>query len=342
MNRLIGKFHRTRRFQQVSGDFSRWPWALLVVSLVGGSVAWASGTGGEVGYEPCHLLCTIESGRAEYRQSDSLLPESLLTFRLESVYVSPRGHYEVGRYQSIAEGASTTVLQFLPSVRFRPNEFLLFSAGLPLEYNRTSGVVLPTLRPTSATQSEIAPGGIFLSAQARVLNATETGLQAWSGLGYRLSSPIGTVDVSGSVKTNPDKALEALGVGSDDIYALASASCAPEQLEEWAFGAGGELRVHMLPKWQRWFATTIAYHSWAQYLFSDEWSGQVRLSGFYTGLRAMPVAQVNAAIFSLRGRYEVGPSLALEFAASSVVPGTALNRNSLQTLSFHTAVEARL
>jgi hypothetical protein len=286
------------------------------------------------GYAPCHLLCSTDAGRVESLSGRTPEKSASFGFQLETIYLSPLGLYEDGRYVPRAGGSHVEVLQILPVFWWRPKSWLQLSAGIPWELNHARGVVLPTLHPVEGSSSEFAPGGLFLSVQGR-LPLSSRQLDSWIGLGYKLSSSVGTVDVSGDVAEFPDKAVEGLGVGSDDLYFTLRNSYSPAAWPKWSFGASGELRLHMLPRWERLFATTAAYQVWAERALSSRWSASLGLSGYSSDLRTLDLTQRSLLILtpSVTRRLDRHASLSVGFSAE--VPGTAINQNALQTLGLH-------
>ncbi len=289
-------------------------------------------------FEPCHLLCSNEAGRVEARSVVISKVLRRFSLRLETLYVSPRGHYEEGHYQSLPEGAAAHIFEFLPAVSYRPSDNLQFNAGIPWEYNSATNVVLPTLHPTEGTTHEFAPGGIFASIHWLIPTPTEWGLESWFGLGYRLSSPAGTVDVSRDIANFPDKAIEGLGAGTDDIYWVLRNYIFADEAKSWRLGVGAELRAHMLPRWQRLFATTVAYQLWIEHFLFPRWSVLLRVSGFYTNLRVLEITQRSALIMAPNLAYAATEDMTFAFGLSGEVPGTSLNANVLQTIAFHFSI----
>ena len=249
-----------------------------------------------IGYEPCHLLCSIEAGRVEARSTGAPWERQSFGLRLATVYMSPLGEYEKNLYRPLESGASVHAVQFLNGLWWRPQDWLQINLGMPWEYNRADEVVLPTLHPTDQPSEELEPGGVYASVLGRLPLPRAWRIEAWMGLGYRLSSPVGTVDVSESLADFPDKGVEALGVGSDDSYLLLSTLWRPENLRKWGFGAGAELRIHHLPRFETLFATTGSYRLSAYYFLSPRWSASVSLSGFTTAIHTIGISQTNGLI----------------------------------------------
>lgn len=74
------------------------------------------------------------------------------------------------------------------------------------------------------------------------------------GLGGALSDDIGTIDVKDDVGPVPETGIEALGVGTDDLFATAVFA---RRGDEWETSLALEGRVHILN--QRVFGVTSAY-----------------------------------------------------------------------------------
>jgi hypothetical protein len=258
---------------------------------------------------------------------------------LDTVYVSPLGGYQADSFRPLEDGADVHVVQLLNGLWWRPAPWIQCNLGMPWEYNRASKVVLPTLHPSSEASEELEPGGIYASVVGRLPLGEEWNIETWVGVGYRLSAPVGTVDVSETLDTLPDKGVEALGVGSDDTYLLASALWKPRALPGWGWGVGGELRVHHLPRFETLFATTVSYRASAHRFLTPRWTASLHLSGFTTRLHTLGISQTNALIVTPQVRYAISDHLALSTGISTEVPGTALNANALQTLSVSLGVE---
>ena len=217
---------------------------------------------------------------------------------------------------------------------FRPTPDIQFNFSTPSELNYSTGVVIPTLHPVPGNQSEFAPNGILGSIYFRIPDASETGFESWAGLGYKLSKASGTLDVSDDLAANPDSAIEGLGAGTDDIYVLAHSILTPESFPDWRLGAGLEIRFHMLPRFERFFGTTLDYQLWAERTIGLKWGTGLRLTGFYTGLRTLGISQYSAAIASPEIFYQASNQTRLTGAISGEVPGASLNHNVLQTVGF--------
>lgn len=305
----------------------------ILFLLIAGALAFADS--GESGYEPCHLLCSNEAGRVEAPSSRGPLPLNQFGVRFETAFITPLGHYEDGKYIPMPVGAHAQAIEFLPLFWYRPTENLKFHLGIPWELNRATGVVLPTLHPNEGTTGEFAPAGIIaLSAHWRISSQESGPFESWVGIGYKLSSPQGTTDVS-DYREFPDKAVEGLGVGSDDLYFPLSAEYG---IEKWKLGVGTELRFHMLPRWQRLYALTTAYQAWASYRVLEDWAVTLRFSGYYTALRTLGTSQLAGLIPLTEATWFVSSAVNLSFGLSGEIPGTTLNRNSLQTVRVHSAI----
>ena len=100
--------------------------------------------------------------------------------------------------------------QAIPSVTWRARDGHLFSATFPWEYNRSRGVVLPTLLYVGESHQELAPGRLSASMHARLPGEEDTAI--WLGLGGAISDDIGTIDVKDDVDEVPATGIEVLRV----------------------------------------------------------------------------------------------------------------------------------
>ena len=301
---------------------------------------WSSSLSGagaaqETGYEPCHLLCSNEAGRLEGRSMPLWHDVGLLYLRVEPIWITPLGGYDSHRYRAIAGGASTQVVELLGAVVYRPLPWLGFRASMPWEYNHARGVALPTLHAVPRASSELAPAGIFASAHARLLETAATA--TWLGAGYRLTSAVGTTELEPSdVIDNPDKGIEGLGTGTDDVYVIAEHELHP--LRRWLFAGSLEWHMHMLPRWERVYATTTGYRLTVRRELGSVFHAGVRLSGFYTSIPRLDIAQTNAVVIAPSLGVHAGDALDLSLGVSSPLPGVLLNRNALQTFDVFLAL----
>ena len=285
-------------------------------------------------YEPCHVLCSNEMGRVEPFRLDPFLASRNYAFSLLSAYVSPRGHYEMSGYIPVSAGASAHVLQVVPAFSYFINDTWTAQLRLPFEYNRTRGLVLPTLHEENTKHSTIEPDGVTLSFEYRVPRRLFARFVARIGGGYRLSMPSGTVDVAAELPQQPDKALEALGFGSDDLFVTGGLRQIPSR-GAWVIGVGGELRLHTLPRLRRRFATTYAYYVDASRRTGSRWQLYGRASGFSTHIRVPKVTQANRAILLAGSYYRCSEAVTLSVALKGEVPLTVANTNSLQTIGLN-------
>ena len=294
-------------------------------------------------YEPCHFLCSTEAGRVEREDASGVGLAGRWSLKLETIYVRPTGHYEEHDFVPLADDAQVTVIEFLPTAGYWWTDEVLINAGLPYEINRARNVILPTLHPEEGETHENAAGGVWASINKRFQTALSAsgvkGLEPWVGLGYRASSPIGTTDVADDLQTNPDTAIEGLGIGSDDFYtrvALAGASSTGEQL----FWISFEERLHMLPRFKRIFGRTSSYAVSTEIPFPyvDRLALTAKLSGFRTVIIPLDVVQQSLLLPSLGLMFRPNQDLSLGVAGSGQVHGTAYNRNTLQTENLHFSV----
>lgn len=291
-------------------------------------------------FAPCHVLCSVETNRHEASATRDAaegqpVRDPIAGGRLELAFVHPVGRYAAGEYTPLAAGARVGILQILPSVWVRPVPWLQLGAGMPWEMNEAENVVLPALREEPGITREQAPGGIFASAQVRLPLPATLELEAWAGVGYRLSDPIGTVDVSGVLQEEPALAIEGLGAGTDDIYVRADARWRPVRLGGWTFGAGFELREHTMPRLRNHFATTFAGHLVAAHPLGDRWTLSGTLGGFVTWIEEPEIVQHNLAIARANATWRSDVGLDFGFGVGAVVPGPWLNENALLYWSNH-------
>lgn len=307
----------------------------LLVILFATFLATSAAAHGDTGYEPCHLLCVLPSGRTGSRSSEAEPEAGKVTARFEVVSIEPQGRYERDKYVPLARGAQVTVVEFLPSLTYAPTPDWLVSGGWPWEYNKTTGVTLPTLHEVEGTHREVAGGGVWLAASHRFEPVAE-GTRPWAGAGYRFSGPQGTVDVGDELEAHPDKAIEALGVGSDDLYGNVALELTGVSGDASRFWIGGEFRLHMLPRWQRLFATTSAYDLKFTQPMTEPLAASFRVSGFQTYIPSLNVLQSSLVIPAVGVIYTIGPSLSLDLATSTQLHGKRpMNQNSLRTVSLH-------
>jgi len=287
---------------------------------------------GAPGTEPCHLLCVNGAGRTGPNER---LPAESSRFwvRLNTVGLAPLGLYTSTRYQSISRRGEAYAVQAIPSVTWRAREGLLVTATFPVEYNRSRGVVLPTLLYVGKSDQELAPGRFSMSMHARLPAEQETAV--WLGLGGAVSDDIGTIDVKDDVATVPETGIEALGVGTDDLFA--TAIFAPRSSLHWEASVALEGRVHILDN--RIYGTTSAYSLWLARSFAPTWSAGVRASGYRTILPITGVEQSVGLLVAPTAVHDVSETFRVSFGVASEVPGKAFNENSLQTVSVHTGIE---
>ena len=310
---------------------------------------WSMATGGPLGaaaqqrpaaleYEPCHVLCSNEMGRVEQFPLRSLQSSRNYAFSLLSAYVSPLGHYERAGYVRISDGATAHVLQVVPRVSYLINDVWSVQLSVPFEYNRADGLVLPTLHQTETTHSALEPDGATLSLEYRIPRLFFERIVARVGGGYRVSMPSGTADVSAELEQQPDKALEALGFGSDDLFLTGSVRRLAPAGGLWDVGLGGELRLHTLPRFRKLFATTYAYYVDARRPVGSRWELYGRASGFSTRIRALEVTQANRAILMVGSHFRYSDTMILFLGLKGELPIAAVNTNSLQTVGLNWGV----
>lgn len=304
--------------------------ALLAFSAI---AAPSRATADDSVYDPCHLLCANEQGRSELRliPGNELPREFHYGYRVETTYLKPSGRYETNNFVPIAGNAKVDVIEVLPSLWYRPTPNYQFNFLIPLEWNQTENVVLPSLHPVPGRHTETNPGGILASAHMRLHFSEDPQFEAWGGVGYKLSKPSGTTDVSQDAGPHPDARIEALGVGSDDVYFVYREGYYPTQMPQWSFGMGTELRFHILPRFERWFGTTLDYQLWARRSLGSDWSASLRLSGFYTRVRSVAITQRSAFIFSPELGYRLNGQTDLIASVTGELPERSLNENVLQT-----------
>ncbi len=291
--------------------------------------------GAEELFEKCHLLCTNEAGRTVSSNADPELFEHFL-FRLETVPIRPLGGYDSRGYRRMRSGSTANAVELLPSVVWRPSRDWAAIASFPQEWNRSTGVVLPTLHAENGSRGELAPGRLSLQVAHRF-----PGLRGapWLGLGYALSDPIGTAPVRDDIAANPDLGLEALGIGTDDVFTTADTAV----FENATFGrvrAGGELRAHTLPRLGTLYGVTLGYHVALDRPISPRVDLGLRISGFRTEVVSQRTAQMNAIVATPTARLHVTEHASVALGVSTEVPGSWLNENSLQTVSGHLILEA--
>lgn len=127
--------------------------AFAIAFAVGGRAHAQEGPG----TEPCHLLCVNGAGRTDPLERVPSEPPRFW-FRLNTVGLAPLGLYTSDRYQAISRRGEAYALQAIPSVTWRARDGLLVTTTLPVEYNRSRGVVLPTLLYVGKSNQEVAPG----------------------------------------------------------------------------------------------------------------------------------------------------------------------------------------
>ena len=307
---------------------------VLLVCLLAPSAALAAEEEFPPGEEPCHLLCVTESGRTEGLALESSRPQRVW-LRVQTAYLDPLGAYTVGRYEPRPAGSRAWAVQVLPSLAWSPRPDVAFVLGFPWEYNRAHGTVLPTLLPSKEGQVELAPGRLSVSAHKRV--ATDWPSTLWVGAGYALSDPIGTVAVRDSVETVPETAIEALGVGTDDVWL--SARIYPEMPAGWVVMLGAEGRVNMLPRYQRVYGTTGSYAAWVGRELGPVWTVGVRAAGYRTLVQAADLQQVAFMTITPTVTRDIGSNVRLSAGILGSVPGSSLNENTLQTVGGHFTFE---
>ena len=225
------------------------PRALLLVFLGWPGMITAHETPGFLEYEPCHILCSNEVGRVEENTLRLAQSPRRYAFSLLATYVSPRGHYEEEGYFPVSNQAQAHVLQMVPRLSYQVNQTWRLQLSIPFEYNYANNLVLPTLYETQTTHSAIEPDGATLALEYKVPRIFFQHYSLRLGGGYRFSMPAGTIDVSKELSQQPDKALEALGFGTDDLF-LNGGLLRLAASGKWDIGLGGELRLHTLPRFR--------------------------------------------------------------------------------------------
>lgn len=287
-------------------------------------------------YEPCHVFCSNEPGRVE----NTLRPvasQRRFAFSLFTAYVAPQGHYEEAAYIPVSSRASAHVVEVIARGVYRINEPLSVQLSIPFEYNYSKNLVLPTLHETDTRHAALEPDGLTLSLDYRWQISFFGSYYPRLGAGYRFSMPAGTIDVSEELAAQPDKALEALGFGSDDLFVQGGVTRVAAN-GRWDIGIGGELRIHTLPRFQRLFATTYAYYIDLRRSVGPRWDAYVRASGFSTQIRTVDVTQANRAILTGGGYFHYSEALSFFLLAKGEIPFEAVNQNSLRTVGLNWGV----
>lgn len=319
-------------------------WGLkLLFSCLGPVAAVTSGQaqGGTPEYEPCHVLCSNEVGRVMPSSLMPTTPQHHLAFSFQTAYISPRGHYEKEAYFPIAENATARVAEVVVIASYQINEAVRIHVALPFEYNYSKGVVLPTLHESSRSYSELEPDGLTLAVDYRLRGLLPDRFITWVGAGYRLSAPSWTFDVSRDLGQHPDKALEALGFGSDDLFLNASVTRVSWG-GKWRVGAGGEVRIHTLPRLTRHYGTTLAYYIDGRRQVRSRWDTYGRLGGFVTRIHPLKVTQANGVALAVGTYFHYSNGLSLSLMLKSELPSKAINRNSLQTIGLNWGITTYL
>ena len=316
-------------------DHSPWPVCItfLAVFLLPTMLA-AHGGEGSLEYEPCHVFCSNEPGRVENATFRPVDTHRRFAFSLLTAYVSPQGHYEEGDYFPISENAYAHVVEVIARGSYRISESLRAQVSLPFEYNYSKNLVLPTLYETDTRHAALEPDGITVMVDYKIPRVFFHHFFSRIGGGYRFSMPAGTIDVSGELEEQPDKALEALGFGSDDLF-LSGGITRVAASGRWDIGVGGEWRIHTLPRFRRLFATTYAYYMDVRRVMGRRWDVYGRVSGFTTRVHSMDVTQANRAILTAGGYFHYSPTLSFFWAAKGELPFEAVNRNSLSTVGIN-------
>lgn len=326
--------------QNTAEKFTRPSRTLLYFALFGVSVVIsvigteAKATPGE--FKQCHMLCSNEQGRTELRLiPGNEIPTSFRwAFRLETAYITATGRYDFGNFNSREPDTSALALEFLPSLMFRLTPDIQLNFSIPFEVNHSNGVVIPSLHPVPGNHFEIAPGGILGSIQFRLSYPRSSEFDTWAGVGYKLSDPSGTDDISENLPAYPEATLDGLGSGSDDIYFMTRTTYAPVSAPDWRFGAGLEFRIHMLPRFVRLFGTTLDYQLWAEKKIGPRFGTGLRLTGFRTGLMTLNISQFSSLIASPLVFFQISDETKITGTIFGEVPGAGLNDNVLQTLGI--------
>jgi hypothetical protein len=313
--------------------------ALLLVFLGRPEGIAAHETPGFLEYEPCHTLCSNEVGRVEDNTLRLAQSPRRYAFSLLAAYVSPRGHYEEKGYFPVSKQAQAHVLQMVPRLSYQVNQAWRLHLSIPFEYNYADNLVLPTLYETQTTHSAIEPDGATLALEYKVPRVFFQHFTVRLGGGYRFSMPAGTIDVSKELDQQPDKALEALGFGTDDLF-LNGGLLRLAASGRWDIGLGGELRLHTLPRFRTLFATTYAYYIDARRTMGKRWDLYGRASGFSTRIHSMDVTQANRAILTAGTYYRYSDGISLFLGLKGEMPWDKANTNSLQTLGLNWGITA--
>ncbi len=285
--------------------------------------------------EPCHLLCVNDAGRTEAPARGERPPGGRFLVRVSTAYLEPIGIYAERRYLARPPGSRAFAVQVVPSVTWLPRRDLAVTAGGSVEHNRSRGVVLPTLLPRDEPHAETAPGRPFISI--RTLLAPSAGAEPWIGLGYALSDPIGTVAVEESLRTTPQTGVEALGVGTDDLYVTGELFARPRP--GWEASTRGELRLHALPRGERLYATTVAYGAWLGRELDPAWTVGLLAGGYRTIFHTLPIQQATVLAVTPTVSRRIGRSR-ISIGVGGTLPGAALNRNALRIVTMQAAVDA--
>ncbi len=288
-------------------------------------------------YQQCHLLCTVEAGRTETRNSQ---PAGLHgVWRIETIGLTPLGAYFDGRYSPMPRRGGAVGVEVLPSIAIALHRDVLLQVSFPIEWNSSWNVILPSLVPAPGRHKEIAPGRLAASLQARLPVPDDWQAVPWIGLGYALSQSIGTTDIATPVRRDPGLALDGLGIGTNDLYLMTDFISRPDP-SGWEATAGVEGRLHALPHLERAYGYTAAYHAWIGRRVAPGWTAGLRASGFRTILSVVDLDESSALILGPAIRRDLGARARVTAGFASPVPGPSLNQNSLQTFEARVAIES--
>ena len=287
--------------------------------------------GGGGGLEPCHVLCVNAPGRQEHATRDAVDPKRRWNLHVDVLSIVPTGNYaDDGSFRRAPSGSSAIAFETLPTLSYRASDRVTVDGGWSLEVNHASHVVIPTMLPTTdASHTEVAPGRLWGAVHWKAPAPDDWPTTPWLGIGYAFSERDGTSDVRPNLATVPAVGIEALGIGSDDVYA--TAQLVSRSSGAWESSIGLETRVHMLPKWQHFFGVTTGYSVWVARRVGPAWTLGVETAGFETLLPGIGVEQrsmLNVAPMLVR---QASPQLRVGLGTAFVAPGTTLNQNALQS-----------
>ncbi|MFZ5479479.1 MAG: hypothetical protein ACOZNI_22125 [Myxococcota bacterium] len=96
----------------------------------------------------------------------------------------------------------------------------------------------------------------------------------------------------------------------------------------------------MLPRFEHLFGVTAGWQVFGARALSPRWTGALKASGFVTRVLDVPITQASLLILNPQVWWEAGDHVVLGAGVLGEVPGTALNDNTLQTVTAQLTVEA--